>query len=187
MQLDIIVYCVLGGAVVMGLAWWCGRNMGPDHVAVGEAVLLLPANRLEELLIEAVDSDGTPELTAEIKRSTLTVLCGPEGAIAPMKFTFPPEFADGSDDAVVNEDGQLERGPLVFCFSSQAMADQLRRDSVLGDLLLSAGGMFEMRQHPARDVFAFALSEDLTVRLNAFGGVGRNFTGEELQELSKAD
>jgi hypothetical protein len=183
--LDIIIYCGIGAVALMLFAWWCGRKMGPDYVAVGGAVLPLPKNRLEELLIATADTAGSPELTEELKRAELIVPCNSDGDMAAMTFAFPPEFADGSDDCAINDDGQLEQGPLIFCFSSHAMADQANDDSGMSGLLF--GRMFEMRQYPAREVFAFALSADLTVHLNAFGGTGHTFTRDDMLELTKAD
>ena len=185
--MDLMIYGGIVAVVIMLLAWWCGRKMGADYVAFGDVVLPFPANRLEELLIDAVDTGEMSELMAELKRATLIVPCGADGTMMYMTFSFPPELADDSDDYELNENGEIATGPFVFCYTSHALAEQIRRNSDLDAMLVTIGGICEMGQRPAQEVFAFALSKDATLRLNAFGGFGYQFVREELLELTKAD
>ncbi len=185
--MDIIIFSGIAAMGVILLAWWVGKKFGQDDVA---ADMPQPANRLEELLVAAVDSDGSPELTAELKRATLVVPCYPDGTIATIGFTYPPEFADDDGDYEVDEDGQIVISPRVLCYSSRALVECLQCLRYPQDVirfLVDGGGTWELSEFPAKEVFAFALSKGLEVRLYPFGGITRQFSREELEELIAPD
>ena len=160
---------------VAAILWW--RSRGRRSFA--------PTNDLERLLWAAV---GSPEHTRELKQqlvpSTLFAIESPDKPDFPMDLTlvFPPEFADRFGDHELNEDGKIQFGPWIVCFTSRAVVDVLAADPIMGGMVTEVGSV---RTFPARDIFRSALDRRVDIVLNPFFDVSRRLSQAEIQDMVK--
>lgn len=86
----------------------------------------------------------------------------------------------------MTEDGRIQFGPWVVCFSSSNVVDGLAADPVMGGLVTQVG---TVREFSAREVLQSAVDRQLDVFLNPFYGVSRRFSQDEIRQIleSKGD
>ena len=144
-----------------------------------------PTNDLEHSLAESVGTASlTSQMVADLSSAVLLGLESDEAPNKPMTFsaTFPPEFADAMDPDNVTQDGNLQFGPWVVCFSSTDVVDGLAADPVMNGLVTQVGKVREFSSH---EIFQLALDEQMDVVLNPFFGVSRRFTQDEIRRVLK--
>jgi len=176
------VYAVGFTVVMIALAvllWW----LNPSSAAVRVKSEFSPTNEVERLLLEAVASqEFSPELRRQLLEVSLLALENDSAPGEPMTLSayFPPEFATSLENVKLTEDGRIQFGPYVVCFSSQAVVDGLKADRLLGPLVTQVG---RPREFAAREIFQAAMRHKLDVVLNPFFGVSRRFPLDEIGEL----
>lgn len=174
--LPYLIALLIGAAVA--LLWLGSRLSGRE-----KPPSFSPSNDLERLLLASVgETEVTEEMRKRLASATLLGLENTEEATGPMTFsmTFHPDLVDSLEGYELNEEGKIQFGPWVVCFSSSGVVDGLAADPLMGRLVTQVG---RIREFPAREIFQSARDQEIDVVLNPFFGVGRRFSQEEIRQL----
>ncbi len=148
-----------------------------------------PNNDLEHLLLASVGDEGiTNEMLEQLSSAVLFALESDDVPYVPRTFSafFPADFAktlegaDALEGNNVTEDGKIQYGPWVVCFSSADIVQVLAADPIMNFLVTKLG---KVREFPSREVFQSALDGQFDVVLNPFVGVTRRFTQDEIRQI----
>ena len=129
--------------------WWLNRRLSDTHDQNDDQ--LNATNPLEEALVHSV---GAPELSEEFVdtfcKSTVLAVHTAESPSSPTTFSanFPPELVGNHHSGTVGADGQVEYGPFILCFSSQAVIEGMSQDPIFETLVTKCGPVGEF-QAPA--------------------------------------
>jgi hypothetical protein len=173
---------LVAGIVVAAALLWIVAQVARRPAATPR---FLPTNELERLLAASAGETGVSrEVATALRSATLLGLEGDDGTGVPMDFaiTFPADFQGRMEGLELNEEGKVQFGPWVVCFSSPAIVEGLSKTFMSG-LVTQVG---EVRQYSAREIFESALERRLDVILNPFYGVTRRFTQEEIRQIVDA-
>lgn len=179
LELDTLIFfavCVVLLGVGFAIRWHRNR--------------LVATNALERSLISSLGTGCvTPEMQQLLFSVRLLALEPFEAGASPVEpmsltATFPQEFANQVSGCHIAENGTLQFGPYVICWSSAAWANKRTRNVMLGGIVARLG---KLREFSAREVFRSARAHRFDVVLNPFVGVTRRFTQDEILAILKAE
>jgi hypothetical protein len=139
-------------------------------------------NSLEELLEDAVGFEQTPPALRQAIMASKLLAFQTEGAPEnPMTFSIiaPAKLAAEARGMTTEETGEVERGPYLYCFSSDSVVKCLSWDPLLRVILVSGS----VGEFGARHLFQVAIEKGADLVLNPFHGVTKTFSPGELQSM----
>jgi hypothetical protein len=148
---------------------------------------LIPMNDLERALASCIrSSEVLPIADQQLLSETVYALESDDAPNEPMRvtFTFPPEYANRSDGLHLTDDGKVQFGPWVICFSSMRVFNTVTADPCVGMILTKLG---TVREFPMRAVFESARDDELDVMLNPFSCVSYRFDMSDVQKIMAAN